>query len=227
MDYRHLWLTRCMKITKLHHAALLLENAGAKLLIDPGSWTPALPDADLAGLVGVVLTHEHADHWSAEHLEQVRAVAPDAVVLAPAALAPLVGHLTGESLRVVAPGEQVQLATFALRFTGGWHAAIHHTIPLVHNVGVVVNEAFYYPGDSFDPAGAQVAALAVPVGGPWLKLGEAMDFILAAAPAHAFATHDLPLSETGLAISRPRLRAVTEQAGGVFYDLDPGHSIEI
>lgn len=70
-------------------------------------------------------------------------------MLAPSSLAPLVGELDG-ALRVVAPQDEVEVGPFSLRFTGGWHAAIHRTVPRVHNVGVVVNETLYHPGDSFE-----------------------------------------------------------------------------
>src|SRR5690349_13948199 len=68
-------LTRPMRVTKFEHAALRIDKEGSSLLIDPGSFT--LPLAELASVVAVVLTHEHPDHWTPEHLDRIRASVPD------------------------------------------------------------------------------------------------------------------------------------------------------
>jgi hypothetical protein len=129
---------------------------------------------------------------------------------------------------VVAPGQTAEAGPFRLEFFGGRHNEIHSSIPIVDNLGVFVDDALYYPGDSYTvPDGRDVALLAAPIGAPWLKIGEAMDFVLAVAPAHAFGTHDVPLSPQGLAMHRARLRWATEQHEGVFHELDPGDAIEI
>ena len=69
--------------------------------------------------------------------------------------------------------------------------------------------------------------LAAPVGAPWLKIGEAMDYVLAVAPARSFAVHDLPLSEVGLQMQRARIAWATEQGGGAFVALEPGDTLEL
>ena len=51
-----------MRITKLEHAALILETSGRKLFVDPGSFMMALTET--ANADAVVITHEHADHWT-------------------------------------------------------------------------------------------------------------------------------------------------------------------
>jgi probable F420-dependent oxidoreductase len=74
----------------------------------------------------------------------------------------------------------VTVGDFTLRFFGGTHAVIHSSIPTIENVGVLVNEELYYPGDSYAvPEGIEVDTLAAPLGAPWLKIGEAMDYVLA------------------------------------------------
>ena len=95
-------------------------------------------------------------------------------------------------------------------------------------MGVLVNDDFYYPGDSYAvPKGAKVRLLAAPVGAPWLKIGEAMDFVLAVAPRQAFGTHDMTLSVVGRDMGRARLRWAVEQDGGEFLTLDPGESTNL
>jgi L-ascorbate metabolism protein UlaG (beta-lactamase superfamily) len=212
-----------MRVTKYEHAALRIDTEGSSLLIDPGSFT--LPLADLASVVAVVLTHEHPDHWTPEHLDRIRASVPDVPIYGPEGVA----HAApGYGVTVVHPGDTVTVAPFTLQFFGGTHSVIHESIPVIDNVGVLVNDQLYYPGDSYAvPKGVSVDLLAAPLGAPWLKIGDAMDFVLAVAPRRAFGTHDMTLSVIGREMHRARLRWATEQGGGVFLDLDPSESTEL
>lgn len=212
-----------MRVTKHEHACLRLELENRTLVIDPGSFT--LPLAELRHVVAVVLTHEHADHWTPEHLARIHHQFPDVPVYGPAGVA---AAAAGEKITVVAPGDIVTAGPFRLAFFGGRHSVIHSSVPVVDNVGVLVNDAFYYPGDSYTvPGNASVDLLAAPVGAPWLKIGEAIDFVLAVAPRRAFATHDMTLSRAGIEMGRGRLAWATEQGGGEFVALEPGESTDI
>ncbi|GLJ59933.1 MULTISPECIES: MBL fold metallo-hydrolase [Microbacterium] len=210
-----------MRVTKHEHAALRIEKDGATLVVDPGSFTAALPD--ISDLAGIVITHEHPDHWTPEHLAALRARHPSAPVFTTRAVA---AQLDGDAV-VVASGDSATAGPFRLSFHGGVHNEIHSSIPLVENIGVFVDDLLYYPGDSYALPGREVPLLAAPIGAPWLKIGEAMDFVLAVAPRAAFGTHDVPLSAQGLAMHRGRLRWATEQGGGVFHDLDAGDAIDV
>ncbi|MFV0318907.1 MAG: MBL fold metallo-hydrolase [Microbacterium sp.] len=212
-----------MRVTKLEHAGLRVEIGGSLLIIDPGSFT--IPLDGLTGTVAVVLTHEHADHWTPEHLDRIRTAAPGIPILGPEGVAKAA---SGFDITVVSPGDTVEIAPFTLEFFGGTHIVIHDSLPLVDNVGVLVNDALYYPGDSYTvPKGVDVQLLAAPLGGPWLKIGEAMDYVLAVKPKHAFGTHDMTLSVIGRDMHRTRLQWATEQGGGTFYALDPGDSVDL
>lgn len=212
-----------MRITKHEHAALRVDDHGQTLLIDPGSFT--LPLDGLAHLVGVVITHEHADHWTPEHLDRILRDAPGTPIFAPSGVA---RAAAGYEITVVAPGDTVAVGDFTLRFFGGVHAEIHSSLPLVDNVGVLVDDELYYPGDSYAvPERVAVGTLAAPLGAPWLKIGEAMDYVLAVKPRRAFGTHDMTLSVIGSTMHRARLQWAAEQNGGEFFTLAPGDSIEV
>ena len=212
-----------MQVTKHEHAALVLTEAGHTLVIDPGVFTSPLEE--LTGLVGVVITHEHPDHWTPEHLDRILRAAPGTPIYAPAGVA---RAAEGYDISEVAPGDTVEVGAFTLRFFGGMHEVIHSSLPAVENVGVLVNEVFYYPGDSYAvPEGIEVGTLAAPLGAPWLKIGEAMDYVLAVRPRRAFGTHDMTLSVAGKTMHRQRLQWATEQGGGEFSVLEPGDSLDI
>ena len=135
---------------------------------------------------------------------------------------------TGFDITVVSPGDSMTVGPFELEFFGGRHAVIHESLPVVDNVGVLVNDRLYYPGDSYAvPGDVDVQLLAAPVGAPWLKIGEAMDFVLAVAPRRAFGTHDMTLSAIGLGMHRQRLDWAVQQGGGSFVALDPGDHADV
>lgn len=212
-----------MRVTKYEHATLRVEVSGKQIIIDPGVFTSPLTDVN--DVIGIVLTHEHPDHWTAEHLDRLLKATGGVPIFGPAGVA---RAAAGYDVTVVHPGDTVELDPFRLEFFGGRHAVIHESIPVIDNVGVLVNGAFYYPGDSYAvPKGADVQLLAAPIGAPWLKIGEAMDFVLAVEPRRAFGTHDMTLSVSGREMARARLQWATEQHGGEFLSLDPGDSADV
>ncbi|MGA7148070.1 MAG: MBL fold metallo-hydrolase [Microbacterium sp.] len=211
-----------MRVTKFEHATLTLVQSGRTLVIDPGSYT--IPLADLEDVVAIVLTHEHPDHWTPDHLDRLLKAFPGIPVFGPAGV---VAAAPGYDVTEVKPGDTVEVEPFRLRFFGGRHAVIHESVPVIDNVGVLVNDEFYYPGDSYAVPDGEIRVLAAPVGAPWLKIGEAMDFVLAVAPRQAFGTHDMTLSVVGKEMARTRLRWATEQGGGEFLVLEPGDSIDL
>ncbi|AVL96997.1 MBL fold metallo-hydrolase [Microbacterium paraoxydans] len=212
-----------MRVTKFEHATLRLDQNDDTLLIDPGSFTAPLHD--LSGLVAIVLTHEHPDHWTPEHLDRILRAAPGTPIFGPEGVAKAA---EGYEITVVSPGDTVEVGAFTLRFFGGTHAVIHSSIPTIDNVGVLVNDTFYYPGDSYAvPEGVEVGTLAAPLGAPWLKIGEAIDYVLAVKPRRAFGTHDMTLSVIGKNMHRQRLQWATEQGGGEFLVLEPGDAVDL
>ncbi|MBU3995022.1 MAG: MBL fold metallo-hydrolase, partial [Actinobacteria bacterium] len=71
-----------MQCFRLSHAGVVLELDGASLFVDPGSFSSGAELSTAieaaAPIAGIVITHEHADHWTRENLVALRATAPDA-----------------------------------------------------------------------------------------------------------------------------------------------------
>ena len=217
-----------MKLTKLEHAALILELSGKKLYIDPGSFTTALTGT--AGAVALVITHEHADHWTPEQLGRIVEMNSDLRIFAPAGVARAIAasDLEGVEVTTVQAGDVIDVDPFTLRFFGATHAVIHESIPVIDNVGVLVNDELYYAGDAFTvPEGVEVGTLAVPAAAPWMKISEAMDYVLAVKPKRSFPTHEMLLSRAGKELSNARIQSVTEHGGGEFFALEPGDSLDL
>lgn len=181
-----------MELTKYEHACLTLEKDGQLLVIDPGSMSTDFISP--GGVVAIVVTHDHADHFDHEQLAAIINENPNALILAPETVTSQIEAFTTQT---VAAGDTADIGPFHLAFFGGKHAVIHSATPVTDNVGVMVNELLYYPGDSLALPGQPVDTLAVPIAAPWLKIGEAIDFMSQIRPRLAFPTHDAIFSPFG------------------------------
>ena len=210
-----------MNITRLQHATQIIESGGARLVIDPGVFT-TLPD-DLSDVAGVVVTHEHGDHCAPELIDAVLDSNPGIRIYGPQGVA---HAFPGLDVSVVRHDDRVTVGPFDGHFLGGVHAEIHESIPLVDNLGVLVDESFFYGGDALFVPVQDIDVLAVPASGPWLKLGEVMDYVLAIEPQRTFLVHDMVNSSFGNTMADTRIRWATEHAGGHRIDLSAGESFE-
>jgi L-ascorbate metabolism protein UlaG (beta-lactamase superfamily) len=211
-----------MKVTKQGHACLIFEEKGKKLVLDPGSYSQPLEG--LSDVVAVVITHAHDDHCFEAQLERLLASNPDLVIFGPPEVRT---RLTNYNVTAVYHGDYYPVGPFTIEFMGDLHAQIHHSIPVIENRAVLINDRVYYPGDSFTLPDREVDLLAVPTSAPWLKIGEVMDFVSAIKHKNSIATHNALLSDFGHALNNGRVKALTEAQGGEFTYLLEGESIEI
>lgn len=184
-----------MELTKYTHATVVLTKDATSLVIDPGAYTPNSAEL-VAGTTAVLVTHDHPDHFDASILSAALDAQPELRVWAPASVAAELGSHDGR-VTTVAPGDTFEAAGFAVQVVGGDHAVIHADIPLMSNVGYVVDGAVYHPGDAYFVPEVAVETLLVPTSGPWAKLGELVDFVRAVHPSRAVQIHDLMLSDVG------------------------------
>ncbi|MDA3629201.1 MBL fold metallo-hydrolase [Saccharopolyspora oryzae] len=181
-----------MQITHFGHSCVLVETGSARLLIDPGTFS-----ADFEGLRdldAVLITHQHADHVDLDRLPALLAANPNArLVVDPGSAASVAEH--GLSATTARPGDSIEIGGAAITVVGGEHAVIHPDIPVVDNIGYLVDHgAFYHPGDSFFVPEQRIDVLGLPTAAPWLKLSEAVDFLRAVAPRTAVPIHEAVLA---------------------------------
>ena len=213
-----------MKITKYEHACILLEELDQLLIIDPGMFAKSLP-TDLKNVTAIVITHEHGDHLDKDVLRALIDSSPDATIFAPQEVLEQLNEIEAKK-ELAQPRVSHTAGSFALDFFGRDHAVIYETVPC-QNVGVMVNKTFYYPGDSFTEPKQPVKVLALPSGGPWMKVGEAIEFMKRVKPEKAFPTHNAVYSEAGNMFAENWLSQQAEMIGTDFKVLAPGHSLEV
>ena len=139
-----------MRLTKFTHACVRLDDDGRALVIDPGEFSETA--TALEGASAVLITHEHFDHLDVEALLAGARANPDVRVWAPAPVVQKLAEL-GSRATAVDADETFDAAGFSVRTFGGKHAVIHPALGTpCANVGFMVNETVYHPGDSFFPA---------------------------------------------------------------------------
>lgn len=209
-----------MKLTKYEHACVIIEELGSKLVIDPGDYTD-LPE-DLDSVVAIVITHEHADHFSLRQIEKIRQSSPDAAVYSTENVVSKT-----DNANHVTSGEKVSVGAFELEFYGNKHEKARDDIPQVENIGVVVNEKVAYSGDSYEIPPKRIGVLLAPASAPWLHIQAAYDYISSVKAKQVIPTHDSLLSDIGQQVFDKHLRAACEQSGKTFRRLAVGETIEL
>lgn len=214
-----------MKLTKYEHACFAVEAEGKLLVVDPGGWTNDLGAPE--NIVGIVVTHEHGDHFDVAALGALIAHNPEAKIISHQDITRQFGS-NHETLpyQTVAAGDTIDVGPFHLEFFGGEHATIHPDIPAIANIGVMINDTVYYPGDSFVQPGKAVNTLALPVAAPWLKISEVIDFVAAVRPRLAFPTHDAILSAAGKSLPDRLIPPFAQKVGTTYQRID-NKTIEI
>ena len=185
-----------MQITKYTHACIRLEEAGRVLVIDPGEWSES---EALVGADAFLVTHQHSDH-----IEVARLAEAGVPVFAPAG-----ADIKGLDVTWVTTDQVFEAAGFKVKAVGSRHAFIYGGKPDCPNLGYVVEDRLYHPGDALFVPAQPIETLFVPAQGSWMKLVEAIDFVLAVNPTNAHPIHDTGLSDRGLGSANAWFEKIT------------------
>lgn len=189
-----------MQITRFGHAAVLVESADTRILIDPGVFSPddafALEDLD-----AILVTHQHPDHIDVKRGPGLLERNPGATLVCdPETAATLeFGDWTANT-----DGLETVVGGVTVRGVGSRHAEIVPALPRVANVGVLLSApgepTLFHPGDTYEHAPEGVDVLALPLSAPWAKISETVSFIQRVAPRAQFPVHDRTIAEPAYGI---------------------------
>ncbi len=177
-----------MRLTRYGHSCLLVEDGDARLLLDPGVFSRGFED--LRGLTALLVTHQHPDHLDTDRLAALLEANPQARLHCDEGSAGQLGDLPH---MVVRDGDVLDLGT-PVEVIGSRHAVIHPDIPGIPNVGYLIGERFFTPGDALTVPEPEVEVLGLPTAAPWLKLSEAVELLRTVRPRLAFPVHDAVLA---------------------------------
>jgi L-ascorbate metabolism protein UlaG (beta-lactamase superfamily) len=180
-----------VRLQKFGHSCLLVEDDGARVLIDPGSLASGFEE--LTGLTAILVTHQHADHVDVSRLPALLEANPNVVLHCDEGTAP---HLTEKGIepKIVHDGDELDVGV-QVRVMGHEHAVVHPDVPRVPNVGYLVAGRLFHPGDALtDPPLDSFEILALPTAAPWLKTAEAVDYLRQVRPRIAVPIHEALLS---------------------------------
>lgn len=210
-----------MKITKYEHACLDITEKNTRVIIDPGEFSTSL--TDFSAVNAVVITHIHGDHFNPETLKNIISQNPAVRIFT---TSQVVSEFPDHTEKAII-NQPAQVGDMTLEFFGEDHAEIDPQTPVDQNVGVLVNQKLYYPGDSFMECDKAFNALAVPASAPWLRVGQTIPLIKNSQCKQVFPTHNALLSEIGQQTTNAWLKKFSERSGKSFTYLKPGEFITI
>lgn len=213
-----------MKITKFGHSCLLVEESGVRILTDPGIWN-ALPDVEQVD--AILITHEHPDHCDITQLKSVLEKNPKALVITQKAVGKIL-DAEGIAHTLITDGEKIEVKGVSVESVGTQHAIIYGDVSPCQNTGYVIADKLFAPGDALhDVPKKPIEILALPTGGPWMRLSEAIEYVKKLKPKMVFPIHDAMYIE---AFRGPLITRIVgsniESADTVFRDVPPGSTSE-
>jgi L-ascorbate metabolism protein UlaG (beta-lactamase superfamily) len=200
-----------------------LDDGDRALAIDPGVFSEVT--AALDGASAVLITHEHPDHVNVEELKAAAGRNDQLRIWAPRPVADALQ--LGDQVVEVEAGQAFDAAGFAVRTFGGQHALIHPTIPMVPNVGYLVEDAVYHPGDSLIVPPVPVQLLLAPIHAPWSKTAEVIDFVVAVRAPRVVGIHDALLTDAGRSIVESHVERIGAEHGSSYRPLAPAGTTDV
>jgi len=205
-----------MKATRYFQSCLLIEDKGARILIDPsGQEKDRL--SEFGKLDAVFYTHEHGDHFDAgmaqDFVEQ--GVAP---VYANASTAKLIEASKTE----VKDGQEYDINGLKVKAIELPHCLMVDGSTSVQNTGYLVDGKLFHPGDGAELEGLSVDTLAVPISGPDISLKDAYAFTM-----QVKAKQVIPIHYDFLGGNPDYLGSSLNKKGVMVHGLTIGDSIEL
>jgi len=201
---------------------MVVKVGDLTVLTDPGGWTTK--QNEVKGVDVVLITHEHPDHLHIESVKEILRNNPSAKIFTVSSVNKLL-QKEGLKAEILSHGRSVTEKNILIEGFGKEHADIYPGIPKVENVGYFIANNFFYPGDAFTNPRKHVEILALPLGGPWMNIGQSIDYAKEIKPKIAIPVHDGMLGIRGPYDIHPK--KFLGEAGIDFKVLKAGESIDL
>lgn len=174
-----------MRVTKYPQSCLVVEVAGTRLAVDPGTLVTARHDvAELGRLDAVLYTHRHHDHLDVEVVD--RLLAQDVTLYGNADVVELLG---AARCTLVEDGRPFTVGGVGVVPRDLPHVVMVDGAPGPPNTGFVVADTLFHPGDGIELAGLAVPAAAIPIAGPSISFRDAYRFVRQLGADHVIPIH--------------------------------------
>ncbi len=157
-----------MRITRFTQSCLLIEEGGSRIVIDPSGEEVS---NDFGKLDAILYTHEHGDHFDPQLTKKF--MEQGIPVYANASTSKLIEGRPN----VVQDGQEFKAGNFQIKVIELPHCPMPNGSAGPENVGYLINQKLFHPGDGKDLTGLQVDYLAVPITGPDVSMRDAFDFL--------------------------------------------------
>lgn len=173
-----------MKVTRYEQSCLLIEIGKTRILIDPGTPFTDKHDIDELGeLDAVFITHEHADHFDKDFCEELAKATKIHV-----------NESTDKLLKhpdkiVIKDNDLVEIGKVKIKVRELPHCLMPDGREGPQNIGYLVDDKLFHPGDGVDIKGLKVENLALPIIGPDVSPKDAFQFAREVQAKKAIAIH--------------------------------------
>lgn len=213
-----------MKITKFGHSCLLIEENGARILIDPGNYSilqNAVTDID-----AIFITHEHNDHCDTASIKTIVERNSGAPVHTNEGVGKKLAA-AGIQHELFLDGQKTMVKGVLVEGVGKKHATIYPTWPELDNTGYRIGGRLFHTGDSLSHELDSVEILALPMIAPWMRVAEGIDFAKHICPRFVLPIHDGMIRSEIRGIYHDMYKNELAQSGIGWLDIEDGQMIEV
>ncbi len=215
-------LTNTLTLTKYAHACVKIQKDGQTLIIDPGMMTAPPELLNMADII--LITHKHCDHFDQERVLRAARRNPFLKIYTCSEVSHHL-HALNSQVRVVKDGDNFSTHGFEISVIGKHHHVGRSDKVLAENVGFLIDQEVFHPGDALSVYPAPTLLLPSQAG--WMTDKEMIEYLQHVHPDRVFPIHDGRTNDWGSDELETILSREAERIGTIFMWLEPGDSINL